>query len=81
MAKNKPNDEQLDELREAFDYNDRDRDGKVQLDEFAEMLDELEAVMSDAETRVGFQDIDTNDDGLIDFAEFVAWWSEDRGTA
>jgi calmodulin len=77
MAKQRPSNEQLDELREAFDYNDRDSDGRIQLDEFVEMLDELEADMSDDDARVGFQDIDTNDDGLIDFEEFVAWWSED----
>lgn len=77
MATNRPNDEQLDELREAFDYNDRDKDGRIQLDEFSAMLDELEADMSPNEIEIGFKDIDTNDDGLIDFAEFVAWWSED----
>ena len=77
MAKNKPNEEELDELREAFDYNDRDGDGRIQLDEFSAMLDELEADMSDKEIEIGFKDIDTNDDGLIDFEEFVAWWAED----
>jgi calmodulin len=77
MAKNKPNEEELDELREAFDYNDRDGDGRIQLDEFSDMLDELEADMSENEIEIGFKDIDTNDDGLIDFQEFVAWWSED----
>jgi calmodulin len=77
VAKTKPTPEELDELREAFDYNDRDGDGLIQLDEFAEMLEELEAGMSENETRTGFNDIDTNDDGRIDFTEFVAWWSED----
>ena len=77
MAKKKFSEEELDEMRETFDYNDRDGDGMIQLDEFAEMLDELEADMSDQETRTGFQDIDTNDDGLIDFKEFVDWWAED----
>ena len=77
MAKNRPNDEQLDELREAFDYNDRDNDGRIQLDEFSAMLDELEADMTASDVEIGFKDIDTNDDGLIDFDEFVAWWSED----
>jgi calmodulin len=77
MAKQQPTEEQLDELREAFDYNDRDGDGMIQLDEFADMLDELEAGMTEADVNVGFQDIDTNDDGLIDFREFVAWWTED----
>ena len=41
------------------------------------MLDELEADMSAAEVEIGFKDIDTNDDGLVDFQEFVAWWGED----
>jgi Ca2+-binding EF-hand superfamily protein len=73
----KPTEEQLDELRETFDYNDTDSDGKIELDEFIEMLDELDAGMSERDARVGFQDIDTNDDGLIDFREFVDWWTED----
>lgn len=77
MAKNRPSEEKLDELRESFDYNDRDGDGRIEMGEFAAMLDELEAEMSEREVEVGFKDIDTNDDGLIDFDEFVAWWSED----
>jgi Ca2+-binding EF-hand superfamily protein len=75
--KEKPSEEQLDELREAFDYNDRDHDGMIQRDEFSDMLDELEADMSPKEIEIGFKDIDTNDDGLIDFGEFVDWWTED----
>jgi calmodulin len=77
MAKQKPSEEQLDELREAFDYNDRDGDGMIEFDEFVAMLDELESDMPSQEARIGFNDIDTNDDGLIDFDEFVAWWTED----
>jgi calmodulin len=77
MAKSKPNEEELDELRETFDYNDRDGDGRIQLPEFSAMLDELEAEMSDGDIEIGFKDIDTNDDGLIDFGEFVDWWAED----
>jgi calmodulin len=78
MAKNiKLTEEELDELREAFDYNDRDGDGRIQLDEFSAMLDELEAEMSRSDVEIGFKDIDTNDDGLIDFQEFAAWWAED----
>jgi Ca2+-binding EF-hand superfamily protein len=77
MAKQQPSEEQLDELREAFDYNDRDGDGRIERGEFVAMLDELEAEMSEEDAEVGFQDIDTNDDGLIDFDEFVAWWTED----
>lgn len=77
MPKRKPTEEELDELRESFDYNDRDGDGRIELEEFAEMLDELEAEMSKRDVEIGFKDIDSNDDGLIDFDEFVAWWTED----
>jgi Ca2+-binding EF-hand superfamily protein len=69
--------DQLAELRETFDYNDRDGDGRIEIDEFVEMLDELESDVSDREAKIGFADIDTNDDGLIDFEEFVAWWTEE----
>jgi calmodulin len=77
MAKQKPSEEQLDELRETFDYNDRDGDGMIEFDEFVAMLDELESATSSQEAHLGFRDIDTNDDGLIDFEEFVAWWTQD----
>ena len=77
MASEKMSEEDLDELKEAFDYNDRDGDGRIEIDEFAAMLDELEAGMSPTDIEIGFKDIDTNDDGLIDFEEFVAWWAED----
>jgi Ca2+-binding EF-hand superfamily protein len=77
MAKPAAEDGELEELRETFDYNDRNEDGKIGLDEFIAMLDELEAGMSAREARVGFNDIDTNNDGLIDFREFAAWWRED----
>ncbi len=49
----------------------------IEFDEFAAMLDELESAVSSQEAHLGFRDIDTNDDGLIDFDEFVAWWTED----
>lgn len=66
----------LEELKESFDYNDRNDDGKISLEEFKNMLDELEAYVGDAAARVGFASIDSDGDGAIDFDEFVAWWSE-----
>jgi calmodulin len=73
----KLSEEQREELLETFEYNDVDGDGKIQMDEFVQMLQELEWEISEREAHIGFQDIDTNDDGLIDFEEFVAWWTED----
>lgn len=69
--------EELDELREDFDFNDQNRDGRIQYREFVALLGGLEAGMSDEESRIGFDEIDTDDDGTIGFEEFVAWWTRD----
>ena len=69
--------DERDELEENFEYNDFDGDGKIEPDEFVRMMEELGAGLSEREARQGFAEIDTNDDGLIDFDEFVAWWTED----
>jgi calmodulin/calcium-binding protein CML/plastin-2 len=69
--------DQLEELQETFEYNDLDADGMIEADEFIQMLQSLEAQITASEAHIGFQEIDTNDDGLIDFQEFVDWWTED----
>ncbi len=66
--------EEIEELRESFSYNDRDGDGRIGLAEFRELLEQLEARTSAREARIGFNEIDTDDDGAIDFEEFVEWW-------
>lgn len=72
-----PSQELLDELREVFEFNDANRDGRIQFAEFAALLVGLEAGMSDDEARIGFDEIDTDDDEAIGFDEFVAWWTRD----
>ncbi|MEJ2514545.1 MAG: EF-hand domain-containing protein [Gammaproteobacteria bacterium] len=69
-------DKDTTELRESFLYNDRNGDGKLQFDEFRSMLRDLEAGVNEAEARVGFDIIDSDNDGAIEFEEFVEWWSE-----
>ena len=66
--------EELTELRESFEYNDANRDGSIEFDEFVDMLDDLEANVSHDEACVGFEEIDSDRDGWIDFDEFIAWW-------
>ena len=36
----------------------------------------LEAGLTAEECRIGFDEIDTDNDGAIDFEEFAAWWRE-----
>ncbi len=33
--------------------------------------------LSGTDLHIGFHEIDTDADGLIDFREFVNWWSDD----
>jgi len=73
----KPTEDRLEELQETFEYNDLDADGMIELDEFMQMLQELGGEMTEREAQIGFAEIDTNDDGLIDFKEFIDWWTED----
>ena len=65
------------ELLEEFASADRDDDGRIDLEEFRQLLNGLDADMSDAEIRLGFEEIDTDRDGLIDRREFADWWSSD----
>lgn len=70
------NPEEFAQLSETFNYNDKDKDGSIEFDEFVTMLRDLDADVGDDEAKIGFRAIDTNRDGVIELDEFVAWWSE-----
>lgn len=65
------------ELKEEFVQADKDRDGRIDVLEFASLMRGLEAGMSRTDLTIGFREIDSDADGLIDFQEFVDWWSAD----
>ena len=67
--------DQIEELREDFEFNDSDNDGRIEFDEFTELMALLEADMDEHDCRLGFREIDTDGDGAIGFDEFVAWWT------
>lgn len=71
-----PTPDEIAELRESFTYNDPNGDGKIDFREFRNMLNDLEAGVSADEARIGFEEIDTDNDGAIEFEEFIDWWSE-----
>jgi Ca2+-binding EF-hand superfamily protein len=68
--------EEYTELKESFEYNDSNKDGKIDFDEFMSMLDDLEADIDETEAQIGFRAIDTDRDGAVGLDEFVEWWSE-----
>lgn len=64
------------ELKQAFDYSDSDRNGKIDFMEFVAMLEGLGVRVDTAQAQFGFETVDTDGDGMIDFDEFVEWWRE-----
>lgn len=68
--------EELGRLREDFDFNDVNHDGRLTLGEFIRFMRNADEEISAEECEIGFDEIDSNRDGAIDFAEFMAWWGE-----
>lgn len=72
----KPGAEERIRSRADFDFNDRDGDHQLTLDEFRQFMANLDPEMTAEESRIGFDEIDTNHDGVITLDEFRAWWRE-----
>jgi Ca2+-binding EF-hand superfamily protein len=60
-------------LREDFDYNDLNHDGRLTLGEFIRFMRNVDEDLTAEQCEIGFDEIDTNRDGAIEFEEFVAW--------
>ena len=61
----------LEELQQDFARVDRNGDGHVNYEEFKELLEGLEAGMTEEEMQIGFRELDTNRDGLIDTRDLL----------
>ena len=72
----KPGAEERIRSRADFDFNDRDGDHQLTLSEFLQFMVNLDPEMTVEESRIGFDEIDTNHDGVITLDEFRAWWRE-----
>lgn len=72
-----PGAEEHGRLREDFDFNDLNKDGRLTLGEFIRFMQSLDENMTGEECEIGFDEIDANRDGAINFDEFLQWWSRD----
>ncbi len=64
----------LDEIEDNFKYFDKDENGLIDQDEFAELLKVLSPNIDAKQIATGFNIVDENSDGYIDHDEFVTWW-------
>ncbi len=72
----KPGAEEHGRLREDFDANDLNHDGRLSLGEFIRFMENADENISAEECQIGFDEIDRDRDGTISFDEFFAWWTE-----
>ncbi|MCY7295131.1 EF-hand domain-containing protein [Alteromonas sp. a30] len=66
--------EQVEKIREDFAFFDKDQNGRIDQDEFFELLTVLSPKIKPHQAQEGFSLIDKNGDGVVDFEEFLDWW-------
>jgi len=71
MSKKGREDKRMKELKAAFDSADKDGDGKLDMNEWFEVLKEIGAEVSREDVETMFTERDRDMDGSLSFAEFV----------
>ena len=64
----------MDELIQIYSHYDGDGNGRIDRSEFKRLMGALGAHASEEELNLGFDAIDENGSGTIDFHEFKGWW-------
>merc|ERR1712072_1489137 len=72
MAKHGPTQDQVEEIKEAFDLFDTDGSGSIDVNELKVAMKALGMDAKSEEIRKLINDIDSDGDGTIDFDEFLA---------
>ena len=76
MTRRRLDDDEIEEIREIFVHFDRDSSGTIDRGELRQLLEAMEAECSDEELETGLKEIDSNQNGRIEFREFLRWWSD-----
>lgn len=76
MAINQLSAAEIAEIREIFGHFDKNNNGKIERDEFVSLLEALDADLTEEQITAGLTELDKNENGVIDFQEFLDWWSE-----
>ena len=73
MARQMQDTNQDEELKERFKLFDKDGNGMISRDELREVMQQLGEKLSEEDIEEMITDADTNNDGQIDYAEFVKY--------
>ncbi|MFC6440056.1 EF-hand domain-containing protein [Bowmanella sp. JS7-9] len=74
MSEQALSNENIEQIRQEFDFFDKDGNGQIDLVEFIELLTVLAPKTKASAVEEAFRDLDENGDGYIDFEEFLVWW-------
>lgn len=66
--------EEIAEIKDHFDFFDKDSSGLLDIDEFIQLLKILAPEASQDNAIRGFATIDVDQNEQIDFDEFLDWW-------
>ena len=66
--------ESIEDIRQHFKFFDRDGNGFIDVKEFIELINAISPEATEAQAVTGFELVDENGDGLIEFDEFLGWW-------
>lgn len=61
------------DLKAHFDHVDRDGNGRIDKNEFMQLVERLGLKRPDGVVDLAFTSIDTDENGTIDFQEFRNW--------
>lgn len=68
--------EQVEDLREVFDFFDDDKSGGIGENELIQLMGILGRTISPAEAKLLFEKIDLDKSGSIDFQEFICFFAD-----
>lgn len=70
------NNHDYEDMLEYFSNFDKNNNGVLEYSEFAELIKSLGLNLSDEQLKDGFHKIDTGNNNMITFEEFMDWWGE-----
>ena len=76
MPTNELTDDQIAEVREIFDHYDKNGNGVIEVGELGSLFEALDAQLDKTQLAAAIGDLDTNGNGRLEFAEFIAWWAD-----